>query len=149
MTNIPAPPPGFLAFTGKSSDGSRQEQFVIAKDGILGHFRDARNKTKQMEGFLVPEVLRHPSAIWIDLLSAGKRDWMVYAGVPRGKFLQDPTIEIPCPPGQVFAVYIGGRRATSGHLVVDSWEWLEADPQRSDFPIDHASRYGRRLWTQH
>jgi len=148
MTSIPIPPPGFFQFPGKAPDGSGQEYFVIAKDGIIGHFRDARNRAKQLEGILVPGLLMQPSAIWADLRSAGKRDWMVFTGLPSGKFLQDTTIEVPCPPGQVFAVYIQGRKATGGQFVVDSWEWLEADHERSGYPIGHTTRYGRRLWTQ-
>ncbi|MGH7192912.1 MAG: hypothetical protein ACREJM_05165, partial [Candidatus Saccharimonadales bacterium] len=108
----------------------------------------ARNRSKQLEGFFVPEVLADPTAVWVDLKSPGKDDWLVYVGLPSGRFVEDTSIEIPCPPGKVFAVYVCGLKARGGQYIVDSWEWVEADPGRRDFPIGHATRYGSQLWSR-
>jgi hypothetical protein len=113
-----SPPRGFLQFNGLSPDGSSTaERFVIAKDAILADFRETRNRSKHLEGFL-------------------------------GRFIQDMSIEIPCPPGKVFAVYVRAARARDGQRIVDSWEWIEADPNRRDFPVGHDTRYGSQLWSR-
>ena len=138
-----------MQFSGLSPDGSsRDEQFVVAKDAILGDFRETRNRSKMLEGFLVPAIIAEPSAIWVDLKSPGKDDWLVYVGLPSGRFLQDTSIDIPCPPGKVFAVYVRGARARDAQRVIDSWEWIEADPDRRDFPVGHDTRYGSQLWSR-
>jgi hypothetical protein len=143
-----SPPRGFLPIIGMAPDGSGEANFVVAKDDILADFRETRNRSKQLDGFLVPGILANPSAIWLDLKSPGKDDWLVYCGLPSGRHLQDLSIEIPCPPGKVFAVYLRGLKAAGEQWIVDSWEWLEADPQRRDFPLGHATRYGSQLWSR-
>lgn len=145
---MPSPPPGFLPIAGMAPKGSGTADFIVAKDELLGDLRETRNRSKQLDGFLVPEVLAAPAAIWVDLKSPGKDDWLVYVGVPSGRFLGDTSIEIPCPPGKVFAVYVRGLKARGGQYVVDSWEWVEADPDGRDFPIGHATRYGSQLWSR-
>lgn len=143
---MPSAPRGYLPIVGLAPDGSGEANFVVARDAILADFRETRNRSKHLEGFLVPEVLLHPSAIWVALKSPGKDDWLVYVGLPSARFLDDTSIEIPCPPGRVFAVYVRGVRARDGQRVVDSWEWIEADADRRDLPVGHATRYGSRLW---
>lgn len=35
-----------------------------------------------------------------------------------------------------------------GQLEVLKWNWVEEDPDHEGFPIDHDSRFGKRLWPQ-
>jgi hypothetical protein len=143
---MPSAQLGFLPIAGIAPDGSGPADFIVAKDEILGDFREKRNRSKQLDGLLVPAILAAPS--WVDFKSPGKDDSLVYCGLPGSRYLQDLSIEIPCPPGKVFGVYVRGRRAAAGQWVVDSWEWIEADPQRPDFPLAYQTRLGSQLWSR-
>lgn len=145
-TKMPLAPRGFLPIVGMAPNGSGAADFIIAKDRILGDFRETRNRSKQLDGFLVPAILAAPS--WVDLKNPGKDDSLVYCGLPSGRYLQDTSIEVPSPPGKVFAVYISGRKAAGGQRVVDSWEWIEADPERADLPLGYQTRLGSQLWSR-
>ena len=142
----PECPAGFVQFEGQSPDGQGRSWFIISKNGLLNHFSERRNRSKLTDGFCVPEVVDSPTGTWIDLIRFGKEEAMCYAGIPDGRFLKDVSVEVPVPPGKVFAIYVAGRRATSGQLLVTDYEWLEEDKQHGGFPIDHHTRFGRRLW---
>jgi hypothetical protein len=146
MSNIESDPPGFISFDGLCPDGSEGCRFIVAKDGILGHLDWSRNRSKMLEGLLCPQIARKPSGIWRDLKSPGKEDWLAYAGLPDSRPMLDMSIEIPIVPGKVFVFYVMSLRGRSGELRVDSWEWVDASPERADFPIDHDTRYGERSW---
>src|SRR5690554_2379885 len=124
MTPDPRCPSGFCPFKGFNPEGDGELDFLVAKDQILGHFRSTSNRNKQLEGFMVGEVIRRPTAVFADLKSPTKSGWWCYVGKPTGRFLNDRTIQIPIRNGLVFAVYIRSRRAAHGQLVVDSWECL-------------------------
>jgi hypothetical protein len=142
----PQPPPGFFQFEGQSPDGSGRCWFVIAKGALLKHFQDTGNTQKLLEGCLVPEVLDRPTGAWQDLKRHGQEEAFCYAGKPTGRYIRDSTIQVPCPPGRVFVVYVLGKPMKEGQFKVLKWNWVEEDSGRSGFPVDHETRFGRRLW---
>lgn len=141
----PSTPPGHFQFEGQCPDGSRPCWFVISKQSVLGHYRDSGHNFKAMEARLIPQVVGAPSGIWVNLKRDDQEEAICYCGQPEGRF-HDSTIEIPCPPGHVFAVYISPRRARGRQFKVTKWGWVEEDSRSPGFPVDHINRFGRRLW---
>lgn len=146
MGEEPRCPPGFAQFEGLAPDGQSKAWFLVSRDSMLGHFRETRNRSKQLEGFLVPEVVMSPAGIWADLKSAGKTGWLCYVGRPAGRYAADLSIELPIHPNKVFAVYVREQRASEGQFIIDNWEWIPEHPAEKNLPEDHHSRYGKLLW---
>jgi len=148
MDSDPKAPPGFHQFEGRCPESGATCYFVVAKDGLLKEFHETGNRRKLLEAYLLPEVLREPVGIWQDLKRPGQEQAYCYAGKPSGRYIKDTTIHVPCPPKQVFVVYVSGLRLKDGQLKVVKWTWVEEAPDHPGFPIDHTSRFGLRLWPQ-
>ena len=109
--------------------------------------RATGNRQKLLEGFAIPEVVSSPKGAWQGWGRPGQENAYAYAGIPSGRYLS-ASVELPCPPGKVFVVYVSARPMQSGHLRIIKWGWVEQDPNRPGFPVDHETRFGRRLWPQ-
>jgi hypothetical protein len=140
------PPPGFFQIDGKSPDGMGRDQFVIPLVGNFQYLDENRLRQKMLEAALIPEVLDKPSGIWEDLISSGKTGWLCYSGRASGRLIRNSSINVPCPPSQVFAIYVRETRAHDGQLIVDWWEWVPSDPRNPNFPEEYDARYGKQLW---
>jgi hypothetical protein len=99
-------PPGFHGIPGRSPDGIGECLFIVAKDELLAHFYATGNRSKLLESLLIPEVLQAPCGIWQDLKRPGQQSAFCYSGKPTARHVYDTSITVPCPPGQVFFVYV-------------------------------------------
>jgi hypothetical protein len=142
----PKTPPGFSQFDGQCPDGNGRCFFVIDRNAILAHFHGTGNKQKLLESALVPLVVDHPAGCWRGLERPDQDHAFCYTGLPDERLIKDGSISVPRPPGKVFAVYISGRRVRDGQYHVVKWSWIEEDASRPGFPVNHATRFGERLW---
>lgn len=142
----PRCPNGYCQFEGMAPDGNGRAWFLVAKNGLLGHFRETRNRNKQLEGYLVPEVVESPDGVWEGLNRPDKKSAYCYCGRVKRRYLRDITVDIPFPKGKVFVVHVGERRASGGQLVIVDWTWDTESNGEPGFPEDHNTRYGRQLW---
>lgn len=129
-------------------DGIGRQRFIIPTGENLRNLDENRHREKLLEAALIPEVLDVPLSVWEDLISGGKKGWLCYSGRPSGNMIRNVSINVPCPPQQVFAIYIRDKPAKHGQRIVDWWEWVPCDGENKDFPANYATRYGRRLWPQ-
>ena len=143
----PDAPPGFHQFEGQSPDGTGRCWFAIANDSLTSLLRATGNRHKLLEAFAIPEIVSSPKGSWQGWGRTGQEQALAYAGIPSGRYMS-ASIELPCPPGKVFVVYVSARPMQTGHLKIIKWGWVEGDPNRSGFPVDHETRFGRRLWPQ-
>ena len=123
-----------------SGDGTAT--FRVAKDRLLGHFRATGNSAMFLEGLLIPDVLEHPAAVFEGLERPGQEESLCYAGVPSKRYVRDKSIEVPFPPGKTFLVFM------TCNLKVTKWGWADEDPESPGYPMEHQTRFGRRLWPQ-
>ena len=92
---------------------------------------------------IVPAILQRPTAIFEGLRSDEDEDargfgWRCYCGIPERGFLVDGTAVRPFP-GQVYLVLVNDEQ------VAYNWRWERADPNNPRLPIDHETRFRRRL----
>ena len=142
----PPVPPGYFQVEGRTPDGEGAAWFLIPQR-MAEHFLKTGNRSKFLECALIPDVLKGPTGIWHDLKRDEMKDGLCYCGLPKGRRLAT-GIEVPIPPGKVFAVFVGGQRARGGQYVVQKTNWVQECGERDGFPVDHEERFGRRLWPQ-
>ena len=107
---------------------------VVARRS-LGHAKEC--------GLIVPMILQTPTAIFEGLRQDEDEDrrgygWRCYCGIPEHSYRPDGT-EGRQYPGQVYLVFINDER------VAYTWRWEKADPNDSKLPMDHETRFKRRL----
>jgi hypothetical protein len=134
MDSPPSEPRGFHQFQGRAPDGTGPCYFAVAKEGLLKEFRETGNRRKLLEGYLLPEVLDEPTGVWQDLKRPGQEQAYCYAGKPSGRYVKDTTIHVPCPPKQVFVVYVAGKPLKDGQLKVIKWTLGRRRPATSGIP---------------
>lgn len=90
-------------------------------------------------------------------------DRIVYISRPKWFYVYEPSLAcvlklLPVPNDLLFAIYARldhpasgrmGSRAVTGAAakgIITHWEFVECDPHSEILPVDHSSRYRRRLW---
>lgn len=139
-------PAGFISFYGRSPDGRGRAEFIISKEGLLGHCRTYHARQKALEGYLVREVAANPAGVWQGLDRDGTTRIFAYAGRPPTEFRGDTTIEIPRLTGKTFVFYVSREVNAANQRRVLYWEWIDEDSSSPGFPFDHKERYDQRLW---
>lgn len=101
----------------------------------LGHVKEC--------GYLVPEILQQPTAVFEGLRrdedeDRGAAGWRCYCGVPAHAYRTDGSATRPYP-GQVYLVFVNDEG------VVYNWRWEQADLDDPLLPVDHQTRFKKRL----
>ena len=94
-------------------------------------------------GFLVPEVLQRPAAVFEGLRRDDDEDrygygWRCYSAVPTRSFSPDGRDQAPYRD-QVFVVFVNESR------VAYNWRWEKADAGDPSLPMNHEVRFRKRL----
>lgn len=94
-------------------------------------------------GYIVPAILQKPTAIFEGLRHDEDEDkrgsgWRCYCGVPECSFRTDGTKARPYP-GQVYLIFVNDDQ------IAYNWRWEKSDEKDSTLPINHETRFKRRL----
>jgi hypothetical protein len=115
---------------------------AILRRETLAQYEETGNSSLIVDAWLAPDVLISPSGIWQNLNRGGQQEAFCYVGVPTGNFARSQGGHVPLLEGKTFMVFLDKG------FEVAKWRWCEMDGQTYGFPIDHDSRFGRRLWPQ-
>ncbi len=130
-------------FEGLAPSGVTKRVFRLPKSRIIKHFHETGNERMFREAALVPDVVASPAAIFLGLARSGQEEALCYTGVPSGEFASNNGLEaVSVPKGYTFMVF------ATKDFEVAKWRLCEEAPERPGFPIDHETRFGRRLWPQ-
>lgn len=64
--------------------------------------------------------------------------WLCYVSRPQ-KCYEDDGSDFPAPPDEVFLVFV------EKEWIVYNWYWVECDPTDKSLPINHGTRFKRRI----
>lgn len=131
-----------LAFPGVDPKTGRTVPIQLAFEKIRALPKLGAGKVKEA-GFIVPEVLAKPTAIFQGLTrdaddSKRGAGWRCYAGRP-GKCFEDDGRSVPPPPNRVFVVFVNDEN------VAYNWYWCSSDPSDATLPEGYAERFHERL----
>jgi hypothetical protein len=103
-----------------------------------------RSKGQVMEtGYIIPEILQHPTAIFEGLTKDDDEDrrgvgWRCYCGIPSKSYRTDGAAQNAFP-GQIFLVFVNQER------IAHNWRWEKCDQAECRLPENHSQRFKRRL----
>jgi len=111
------------------------DRLHIVAQRSLGQLTDA--------AYIVPEVLRHPRAIFEGLLRERDDDnrsagWLCYCAIPERSY-DDRGRPRATWPHKVFLVFVNDER------VAYLWYWTKCDPEEPHLPEGHTKRFRRRV----
>ena len=94
-------------------------------------------------GFIVPEILQHPTAIFEGLTKDDDEDrrgvgWRCYCGIPSKSYRTDGVAQNAFP-GQIFLVFVNQE------AIAYNWRWEKCDQADFRLPENHSQRFKRRL----
>jgi hypothetical protein len=123
-------------------DGSLSCEVLVSFDRMQSVARRGMGHAKEC-GLIVPAILQKPSAIFEGLRQDDDEDrrgfgWRCYCGIPEHSFRADGSEARPYP-GQVYLVFVNDER------VVYNWRWERADPNDPFLPLNHETRFKKRL----
>lgn len=123
-------------------DGQLTAEVQISFDRMQAVGRRSLGHAKEC-GYIVPMILQKPTAIFEGLTRDEDEDrrgygWRCYCGIPEYSYHSDGTPGRPYP-GQVYLVFVNDER------VAYNWRWEKAGPDEPALPIDHATRFKKRL----
>ena len=101
----------------------------------LGHAKEC--------GYIVPMILQKPTAVFEGLRQDEDEDpggvgWRCYCGIPDHSYRPDGTAGRPYP-NQVYLVFVNDEG------VAYNWRWEKADPDDLKLPLNHGTRFQRRV----
>ena len=101
----------------------------------MGHAKEA--------AFVVPMILQSPTAVFEGLRRDEDEDrrgygWRCYCGLPDRAYRADGSERQPYA-GQVYLIFVNDEG------VAYNWRWESADPDNPELPVNHSSRFQRRL----
>jgi hypothetical protein len=131
-----------LGFLGIDPATGKQRTIQLAYEKIKALKRLGPGKMKDA-GYLVPEVLLSPTAIFKGLTLDSDEPqrgagWFCYAGLPTWCFEHDGR-QFPAPKNRVFLVFVNDE------WIAYNWYWCAADPDRPELPKAHAERFRERV----
>ena len=111
------------------------ERMMAVGRRSLGHANECAH--------IVPETLQNPTAIFEGLTLEEDEDrrgygWRCYCSVPTRAFRSDGK-ERNAYPNQVYLVFVNDE------MVAYNWRWENADADDPRLPMNHATRFRRRL----
>lgn len=114
----------------------------ISHDRLMAVAKRSIGQTKEC-GYIVPEILQKPTAIFEGLRQDEDEDrrgvgWRCYCGIPSVAYRTDGS-ECQPWPDEVFLIFINDEN------VAYNWRWEKADPDDLDLPIHYEERFKRRL----
>ena len=92
------------------------------------------------EAWFVPDVCCDPSGIWRGLDRQGQEGAFCYAGIATGEFAKKNGQQVVAPANKLLMVFC------TPNLEIAKWRFVGECPDRPEWPLDHATRYGERLW---
>jgi hypothetical protein len=104
----------------------------------------SRSKGQVLEaGYIVPEILQHPTAIFEGLTQEEDEDrrgvgWRCYCGAPSVSYRTDGTEQNPFPR-QVYLVFVNHEG------IAYNWRWERSDPEDNRLPENHKRRFKRKV----
>jgi len=94
---------------------------------------------------IMPAILLRPTAVFEgirtdedDNASEGGAGWRCYCGIPANSYRADGSAG-PSYQGKVYLIFVNDER------VAYNWRWEKCDPEDPRLPIDHATRFKRRI----
>lgn len=139
-----------------SGEARRDALFMAAVNPVDGSMTQVQISYERMQavgrrsivhakecGLLVPEILQKPFAIFEGIRRDEDDDkwgcgWRCYCGIPSRSFRQDGS-DAPPYKNQVYVVFVNDDG------VAYNWRWEKSDESDSRLPIEHESRFTRRL----
>lgn len=138
-------------------EGTRRDYLTLeAVDPITGKMGSVSVSFERMQavgrrsmghakecGFLVPEILQAPTAVFEGLRLDEDEDtrgvgWRCYCGIPTKAYHSDGS-ERRAYPGQVYLVFVNDEG------VAYNWRWEKADSDNPRLPQNHAQRFRKQL----
>ncbi len=89
-------------------------------------------------GFILPEVLRKPTAIFQGIREEGESEWLCYCGLPSHSYHKDGTRRAPYED-EVYLVFVNADR------VAYNSRWEKCDPDNPKVPSNIDGRFHQRL----
>ncbi len=122
-------------------DGQRVE-VQISYERMQAVARRGMGQAKEC-GFIVPEILQKPTAIFEGLTQDEDEDrrgfgWRCYCGIPSRAYHPDGTARAAYPD-QVFLVFVNDEH------VAYNWRWERSHPDDPRLPENHEIRFKKRL----
>lgn len=132
----------FLAIAALNPDDNATCEVFVSYDRMQAVGRRSMGHAKEC-GYTVPEILQHPTAVFEGLRrdedeDRGAGGWRCYCGVPSHAYRTDGTATRPYPE-QVYLVFVNDEG------VVYNWRWERANPEDPLLPVDHLTRFKKRL----
>jgi hypothetical protein len=123
-------------------DGKLSEVIQVSFDRMQNVAKRSMGHAKEC-GYIVPEILQKPTAIFEGLTLDEDEDkrgygWRCYCGIPERGYNSDGTPRSPYP-GQVYLVFVNDEK------IAYNWRWEKADPEHPTLPIGHDTRFKKRL----
>ena len=122
---------------------------LLLPESYLSRF-NGRSWAAYTLAYLVPEVLLHPTAIFMGVREDPTLDdnmWLCYVGKPSSYYTQPgrpdegkPVETRPMPQNQVFLVFVTADR------VIYTWRREECDHKHKDLPKGYKERYGKQIY---
>ncbi len=95
--------------------------------------------------YILPGILLDPTSVFEGIRLDEDEDryesgagWRCYCGLPASSYRIDGSKGPPFPD-EVYLVFINNER------IAYNWRWEKCDPDNPQLPIDHATRFNRRL----
>jgi len=86
--------------------------------------------------YVLPEVLRCPTAIFQGIREEGEEDWLCYCGLPSHGYRRNGD-RISAPEEEVYLVFVSADR------VAYNSRWERCDQGNSKFPEDYQNRFDK------
>jgi hypothetical protein len=137
-------PRGYVSVRGKNPFGNEEIEVFLSKEKV-DNLERYGPEWKFKAAFSIPDLLQNPCVIFKGLKRENFEEAYCYSGVPTLWLQQiDPKIEIPFPPGRIFAVYVG--KNPDQRLVILDWEKRKEDPQHRGYPENWKTDFGEPIW---
>jgi hypothetical protein len=132
----------YLTITAINPTDGKTCEVLISFDRMQAVGRRSLGHAKEC-GYIVPSILQKPTAVFEGLRRDEDEDprgvgWRCYCGVPEHSYRSDGSAAPPYR-NQVYVVFVNGEG------VAYNWRWERADPDEPGLPIDHQTRFRKRL----
>lgn len=122
--------------------GKSDAQVLVSFDRMQTVARRSLGQAKEC-GLIVPSILQTPTAVFEGLTSDEDEDrrgygWRCYCGIPQHSYGPDGLPGRPYPR-QVYLVFVNEDK------VAYNWRWEKADPAEPNLPINHETRFKRKV----
>lgn len=134
--------PGFYELAALNPEDPEGNRIKVYLPLDLAHKKLVDHSVKYKNLPAVQGILISPKRIFRGIRQEEEGCWddgWCYVGRPESIWLSD-AVQAPLGRTFVYSVYLDGNR------VIYLWRSEKSDPGDPLSPIDHAERYGRRVW---